>query len=152
VVVVVPCLVLAVGWWAGRVRAVRPWLAVAGAVGAVNWGWLVVEVLDRRRTLIVDFEATANPLYRAARALLPDYRSPGPDDWARQALWLAALALLVATAAGWWSRGGRDRPRRRSGLGRQPGALGRGDQDAVGGERADAHVAAVDLDRDGAVG
>jgi hypothetical protein len=155
VMVVVPCLVLAVAWWAGRVRAVRPWLAVAGVVGAINWGWLVVEVLDRRRTLIVDFERTANPLYRAARASLPDYRSPGPGDWALQALWLAALALLAATAAGWWPRGphrARGARRRGSGLGRRPGALGRGDQDAVGGERADAHVAAVDLDRQGAVG
>jgi hypothetical protein len=83
---------------------VRPWLAVAGVVGALNWGWLVVEVLDRRRTLIVDFESTANPVYGALRALLPDYRSPGLDDWVRQALWLAALALAAALAL---------RPRRR---------------------------------------
>jgi hypothetical protein len=151
VVVVVPCLVLAVAWWAGRVPAMRPWLAVAGVVGAINWGWLVVEVLDGRRTLIVDFEATANPLYRAARALLPDYRSPGPGDWAHQALWLAALGLLAAVAVGWRPRR-RPGERWRSGLGRRSGALGRGDEDAVGGERADAHVAAVDLDRDGAVG
>jgi hypothetical protein len=98
VVVVVPCLVLAVAWWAGRVRAVRPWLAVAGAIGALNWGWLVVEVLDRRRTLIVDFESTANPVHRALRAMLPDYRSPGLDDWVRQAVWLTALALVAALA------------------------------------------------------
>jgi hypothetical protein len=98
VVVVVPCLVLAVAWWAGRVQAVRPWLAVAGVIGALNWGWLVVEVLDRRRTLIVDFESTANPVYKAMRAMLPDYRSPGLDDWMRQAVWLAALALVSALA------------------------------------------------------
>src|SRR5690606_16295828 len=77
VVVVVPCLVLAVAWWAGRVRAVRPVVAMCGAVGAWTWAWLVVEVLDGRRTLVVDFESTANPLYRLLRALLPDYRSPG---------------------------------------------------------------------------
>jgi hypothetical protein len=98
VVVVAPCLVLAVAWWAGRVRAVRPWVAAAGAIGALNWAWLVVEVLDRRRTLIVDFESTANPVYRAWRAMLPDYRSPGAGDWALQALWFAALAVMVALA------------------------------------------------------
>ena len=98
VVVVAPCLVLAVAWWAGRVRAVRPWVAAAGAIGALNWAWLVVEVLDRRHTLIVDFESTANPVYRAWRAMLPDYRSPGAGDWALQALWFAALAVMVALA------------------------------------------------------
>ena len=98
VVVVVPCLVLAVAWWAGRVRAVRPWVAVAGLVGALNWAWLVAEVLDRRRTLIVDFETTGNPLYRAARALLPDYRSPGAGDWLLQGLWFAALAAVTVLA------------------------------------------------------
>jgi hypothetical protein len=64
----------------------------------VNWAWLVVEVLDRRRTLIVDFEMTSGPLYRAWRAALPEYRSPGAGDWARQALWLVALGVAVALA------------------------------------------------------
>lgn len=98
VVVVVPCLVLVVAWWAGKVRRVRPWVAVAGVVGAFNWAWLVVEVLDRRRTLIVDFETTTNPVYRALRAVLPDYRSPGTSDWVLQALWFVALGLAVALA------------------------------------------------------
>jgi hypothetical protein len=98
VVVVVPCVVLAVAWWAGRVRAVRPWVAVAGVIGALNWAWLVVEVLDRRRTLIVDFESTANPVYRALHAVLPDYRSPGVGDWVLQALWLAGLVAVAALA------------------------------------------------------
>jgi hypothetical protein len=98
VVVVVPCLVLAVAWWAGRVPGVRPWVAVAGVIGAVNWAWLVAEVLDRRRTLIVDFEMTSGPLYRVFRAVLPDYRSAGLADWALQALWLAALGVVAALA------------------------------------------------------
>ena len=41
VVVVVPCLVLAVAWWAGRVRAVRPWV-VGGRRGRgrhLGAGW-----------------------------------------------------------------------------------------------------------------
>jgi hypothetical protein len=98
VVVVVPCLVLAVAWWAGRVRAVRPLLAAAGAAGALSWVWLVVEVLDGRRRLIIDFESTANPLYRAWRTLLPDYRRPDIGDWLLQAGWLVALGLAAVTA------------------------------------------------------
>jgi hypothetical protein len=98
VVVVTPCLVLAVAWWAGRVRSVRPLVAAAGVVGAWNWGWLLAEVLDRRRTLVIDFEATANPVYRAWRLLLPDYRSPGAGDWVLQAVWLAALAAVVVVS------------------------------------------------------
>jgi hypothetical protein len=98
VVVVVPCLVLAVAWWAGRVRAVRPWVAVAGVIGALNWAWLVAEVLDRRRTLIVDFESTGNPVYRAWRAVLPDYRSPGTGDWVLQAAWFVLLGVAVVVA------------------------------------------------------
>jgi hypothetical protein len=98
VVVVAPCLVLAVAWWAGRMRAVRPWVAVTGVVGAVNWAWLVAEVLDGRRTLIVDFEATANPLYRGWRAVLPDYRSPEVADWVLQTAWIVVLGLAVALA------------------------------------------------------
>jgi hypothetical protein len=98
VVVVVPCLVLAVAWWAGRVPAVRALVAAAGAVGALTWAWLVAEVVAGRRTLIVDFERTGNPLYRAWRAVLPDYRHPGADDWALQAVWFAVLAAAVVVA------------------------------------------------------
>ncbi|MGH9228929.1 MAG: hypothetical protein ACRD07_09410 [Acidimicrobiales bacterium] len=98
VVVVVPCLVLAVAWWAGRVSAARGIIAVAGAFGALAWGWLVAEVLDRRRTLIFDFGSTANPVYRAWRSLLPDYRQPDAGDWVLQAAWFAALAAVALLA------------------------------------------------------
>jgi hypothetical protein len=98
VVVVVPCLVLAVAWWAGRALSARRLIAVAGAFGALAWGWLVAEVLDRRRTLIVDFESTANPLFRAWRLLLPDYRHPDAGNWAVQGAWLAALAAAAILA------------------------------------------------------
>jgi hypothetical protein len=104
VVVVVPCLVLAVAWWAGRVRAVRWLVAVAGAWGAFTWAWLVTEVLAGRHTLIVDFEQTGNPLYRAWRAVLPDYRNPGLDDWLLQAAWYAVLAGAVVWS---WRADGR---------------------------------------------
>jgi hypothetical protein len=98
VVVVVPCLVLAVAWWAGHTRAARVFVVVAGVFGALAWAWLVAEVLDRRRTLIFDFESTANPLYRAWRVLLPDYRHPDAGDWVLQVAWFAALAAAAVLA------------------------------------------------------
>jgi len=98
VVVVAPCLVLAVAWWAGQARATRGFIAVAGAFGALAWVWLVAEVLDRRRTLIFDFEFTAYPLYRAWRLLLPDHRHPDAGDWVLQAAWFAALAAAALLA------------------------------------------------------
>ncbi|HLM64782.1 MAG TPA: hypothetical protein VK306_10830 [Acidimicrobiales bacterium] len=99
VVVVVPCLVLAVAWWAGRVAAVRPAVVVAGVVGAGTWLWLVVEVLAGRVTLIGDFERTANPVVRLLRLALPDYRHPGVADWVLQGLWLAGLGVAALLAA-----------------------------------------------------
>jgi hypothetical protein len=98
VVVVVPCLVLAVAWWAARSRLVRALVAATAAVGVVAWAWLVTEVLTGRRTLIVDFVQTANPLYRAWRAVLPDYRHMSADDWVLQAAWLVILAAAAVAA------------------------------------------------------
>ena len=102
VVVVAPCLVLAIAWWAGREPAVRWWVAAAGVIGAATWLWLVVEALGRHLTLVFDFETTGNPVVGAWRAVLPDYRHPGPGDWARQSVWFALLG-----AVGWWAASGR---------------------------------------------
>jgi hypothetical protein len=104
VVVVVPCLVLAIAWWVGYLgttsvgRRVGALLAGAALFGLVGWGWLIAEVLDRRRTLVYDFESTTNPLYRGWRALLPDYRDPGAGDWLLQAAWIGALATVAVVA------------------------------------------------------
>jgi uncharacterized membrane protein YwzB len=98
VVVVVPCLVLAVAWWAAQSARARTLVAATAAFGVFTWTWLVAEVLTHRRTLIVDFEQTANPLYRAWRAVLPDYRHPSVDDWVLQAVWLTVLAVAVVAA------------------------------------------------------
>jgi hypothetical protein len=127
-VVVLPCVVLAVAWWVGRVapRVVGA-VAALGALGVVLWGWLVLEVRDLRLRLIVDFEATRDPLYRAWRNVLPDLRQ---GDELLLALWIVALAALAAW--GWASAGG--------------------DEDAGAGEAADADRLAVDVQREGAVG
>lgn len=97
VVVVVPALVLATAWWAGRVQWARPVAAGLGLVGAAFWGWLVADVVGGRRRLIVDFEATTNPLARLWHQVLPDYRHPGAGTWSLHGVWLVALL-----AFGWW--------------------------------------------------
>lgn len=100
VVVVVPCLVLAVAWWAEVAAAwVRRAVPALGMLAMALWGWLVLEVLAGRRTLIVDFERTSNPVYRAWRAVLPDYRDPTAATWLFQSAW---LLLLGALSVGAW--------------------------------------------------
>jgi len=95
VVVVLPAAVLAVAVWAQGSRARLRAVLGLGAVGVATWAWLAAETLTGRRTLVVDFAATANPLYRAWSLLLPDYLDPGPRTWLLHAAWLAALAVLA---------------------------------------------------------
>lgn len=98
VVVVVPCVVLAVAWWVGHSRRALGLVVAAAVAGVVNWLWLVVEVLQLRLRLIVDFPATRNPLVRGLRAVLPDGRAPTARDWVLQVAWMAALAVAAAVA------------------------------------------------------
>jgi hypothetical protein len=104
VVVVVPCLVLASAWFVGQSPA---WLSrvvvVLGAMGLVLWGVLTVEALRGELTLVVDFETTANPLARAWRLVLPDYRDTSAATWLLQAVWLPVLGGLAI--AGWRAGG-----------------------------------------------
>ena len=108
VVVVLPLVVLAIAWWVGQVPAARPWAVAGGVAGLVAFGFLVVEGAARRLTWVVDFADTANPLYRAARAVLPDYADPTPATWLLQGAWLVVLALLAL--AGWRSVGATSAP------------------------------------------
>ncbi len=103
VVVVLPVAVVAVAMLADRLAALR-WLALAGCfVGVFNWVWLVVESSTGRRTLIVDFEQTANPVYQAWSTLLPDHRL-----FDAHAVWLTVVwtVLLAAMALWGWFRSG----------------------------------------------
>ena len=97
VVVVLPCVVLAVAWWVDAVPSHWPRVALAAAtvVGAVNWLWLVTEVRVGQLRLIVDFMDTTNPLVRLSRTILPDYRTATPTTWLLQTAWLAALGTLA---------------------------------------------------------
>jgi hypothetical protein len=133
IVVVLPSVVLAVARFVdGRGRLVVA-TAVAGAIGAATWLWLVVETTFGGITLIVDFDRTSNPWVRAWRQLLPDQRADGFATAAREVLWVVVLAVLAV--AGWRT-------------GRSAGA----DEDALAGEGPDADGRSVDLDRGGAVG
>jgi len=136
-VVVLPCVVLATAWWVGTVggarqRRVVGVIAGLGALGVVLWGWLVVEVLRLRLRLIIDFEATRDPLYRVWRMALPDLRQSGGFTPVLLAVWAVGLGALA-----WWGW-------------RLAGSAG-GDEDAGAGEGADAHGAPVDVEREGAV-
>ena len=67
VVVVLPCVVFAVAWWAASNRYVLRAVAVLGVVGAFIFMWLVVESSVGDLRLIVTFESTSNPLVQAWR-------------------------------------------------------------------------------------
>jgi hypothetical protein len=101
VVVVLPAAVVAVAWWIGRVRRVLPILVVLGAVGAINWLWSAIEASTGRRTLVVDFFATTNPLYRGWSNVLPDGRVGSADDVVGFVAWGLVVAALAV--AGWRS-------------------------------------------------
>lgn len=100
VVVVLPLVVLAVAWWVGQRRALTWVVGGLGAVGAITWLWLVAEVLELERTLVVDFWETEALTYRAWSALLPDGGLFSTDRVGLLA-WTAVLAVLGY--AGWRS-------------------------------------------------
>ena len=93
--VVLPCAVIGIAWWAVRSRARLVVLAVSGGAGIASLAWLIVEGLDRRLTWVVDFFTTSNPLYRVWRLVLPDYLDVTSTTWLLHGLWIVLLALLA---------------------------------------------------------
>lgn len=142
VVVVVPLLVLMTAWWLERARAAIRYFFLTAAISLATWTWLVVEVLLERRRLIIDFDGTTAPWVRLVRPAMPDFQRPGTATATLAVAWGIALSALVAL--GWWREG-------RSGRGGGDGVRGQ-DQDAGAGEAAQADMAALDLDGEGAVG
>jgi hypothetical protein len=106
VVVVLPLAALAVAWWTGPDRRRRLLLAVAALSGVAAQLWLVAEGAAGRVTWAVDATATANPLYRTWRLVLPDYLAMGWWTWVLHGAWLAALAAWAVAA----TRGRQRRP------------------------------------------
>lgn len=109
VVVVVPLVVVVTAWWAaaamgpataanGRIRITMAAMAV---VGLVSWLWLSIEVLTQRLRLVIDFDQTTNPIYRAWREVLPDYRTPTTGTWVAHGLWI--VVLMAFAWVGWRS-------------------------------------------------
>lgn len=95
IVIVLPLAAVAMAWFVDRRPVLVVPVALAGAVGALNWLWLAAEASTGRRALIVDFAATAAPTYRLVRPLFPDGMNP-TSDLALVVGWsVAALALLV---------------------------------------------------------
>ena len=135
-VVVLPLAVLAIAWWAPR------WAVIAGLVaGATTWWWLIADGLAERVTWVVHLRDAGAPVHRLLRPLLPDLtEGPTDGDWAKLLAWTVTLVLCaIYTALRCASR-------------TEPEGSGRGDEDAVAGEGADADDALVDLHGDGAVG
>jgi hypothetical protein len=95
VVVVVPLFALAVAWWVGQSTARLRLMALSGAIGVLTYVWVLTDALRERITVVVDFDRTRAPWFRAVGALLPDYRNPSPGMWARHAAWIGVLALLA---------------------------------------------------------
>ncbi len=113
IVVVLPAAVLLCVWWAGRHTWAARAILAFGLVGVVSWLLLAWEASTGRVTLVDDFYATANPLYRAWRAVLPDYLVPSAATWWRHGAWLAALVALAARvwrASATSARGARTAP------------------------------------------
>lgn len=95
-VVVLPCAVISIAWWADRNRARLTVLALLGALGIVTIAWLLADGLNRRITWVVDFYDTTNPIYRLWRQLLPDYVDVTAATWFLHGAWLVVVAIVVA--------------------------------------------------------
>ncbi|GIU88970.1 MAG: hypothetical protein KatS3mg010_0069 [Acidimicrobiia bacterium] len=102
VVVVLPCVVLAVTWFASTRPAIRTALVALGAFGASVYAWLVAQAVLGDLTIVVGFEDVTHPLVGAWRALLPDYRERSATDWVLHGAWIGAITVVAALAA--WPR------------------------------------------------
>lgn len=100
VVPVVPILVIALADLADRSRRLAMTIVGASVAATTSWLWLAIEASTDRRTLIVDFEQTAAPVYRLTRLLLPDHRAMDTIDVVLTWSWIFVLVGLAAWA---WS-------------------------------------------------
>ncbi|MGH2776252.1 MAG: hypothetical protein ACRDJT_12580 [Actinomycetota bacterium] len=99
VVVVLPCAVVCIAYWANNNRARLIALALTGSLGIVTLVWLLADGLNRRITWVVDFYDTTNPLYGVWRHVLPDYLDVTSMTWVLHGAW---LVLVLAVAERTW--------------------------------------------------
>lgn len=97
VIVVLPCLVLAIVWWVDRIDVPERWLWAAATVGASLYLWLIVQVLTTNTRLVTTFADLSHPWWRVVRHVLPDGRADRPLDSVLLAGW--AIALVGAAVA-----------------------------------------------------
>lgn len=100
-VVVLPVAVLLIAAWADQPLRRRALLVAAGSAGVLSFVFLLGEGLTGSLTWVVDFGATANPIYRAISFVLPDYLIPTNSTWFLHGLWVVAAVGLAAI--GWRS-------------------------------------------------
>ena len=105
VVVVLPALILLLMLWIAQTPRLYIPLLVIGGTGIAAFIVLAVEATVGHLALIVDFSATANPLYRGWRILLPDYLVVTPQTWVLHGVWLAVFVVLAALG---WQSGDRE--------------------------------------------
>jgi len=97
-VVVLPCAVVCIAWWADRSRARLASLALMGSLGVMTFAWLVYDGLHRRITWVVDFYDTTSPLYSTWRRVLPDYLDVTEMTWILHGAWLVLVLVVAAWA------------------------------------------------------
>jgi hypothetical protein len=97
-VVVLPCAVICIAWWAERSRARLAALALMGSLGLLTFAWLVYDGLNRRITWVVDFYETTSPLYGTWRRVLPDYLVVTEMTWILHGAWLVLVLIVAAWA------------------------------------------------------
>jgi hypothetical protein len=95
VVVVLPCVVLAVAWWLHAYAPARAWLVATAVLGVLTYAWLTTEGLLGHRTLVVTFADTTNPWYRLWSLALPDNRIVPAGTAVLRGVWLIAAAALA---------------------------------------------------------
>jgi hypothetical protein len=105
-VVVLPCAVVCIAWWADRNRVRLAALALLGALGMVTLAWLLADGLNRRITWVVDFYDTTNPLYGLWRHALPDYVNVTATTWVLHGTWLVVVLVAAAWTRNTSTRGG----------------------------------------------
>jgi hypothetical protein len=95
-IVVIPCLTLAIAWWSQHVSSITPRaLWTCAALGATVYLWLVVQVVVTDTRLVTTFDQLTHPWWFVARFALPDLRADGSFDAVLLSGW-ALLALAVA--------------------------------------------------------
>ena len=97
VIVVLPLVAVAVASWVSHRPRTLVVATALGIAGMATTGWLLVDGLSQRLTLVVDFTLVGSPVFAFARVAGPDYTADTMRTWVLHAVWLAVLV-----AVGWW--------------------------------------------------